>query len=91
MTTSRYNFPFLSTAILTLSVLCGACKDDDDGINESQVVIETIDDSHQSDDELRVKTDLKTFVYDYEYDNIGKAFINRITIKQICSTLPCKP
>lgn len=79
MATSR--FFLFSTAILTLSVLCGACQDDDDGINESQVVIETIDDSHQSDDELRVKTDLKTFVYDYEYDNIGKAFINRITNK----------
>lgn len=79
MATSR--FFLFSTAILTLSVLCGACQDDDDGVNESNVVIETIDDSLSSDDELRVKTNLKTFVYGYKYDNTGKAFINRITNK----------
>lgn len=67
--------------MLSLTVLCGACYDDNDVINEPNVVIETTDDSQPSDDKLKVKTNLKTFVYAYEYDNTGKAFINRITNK----------
>lgn len=85
MKTTMTNSPFRSllwiAAMLAIPVFFGSCQDDDDISNEPNIVIETIDDSISSNDELKVKTSLKTYVYNYEYGKTGGAFVNRITYR----------
>lgn len=85
MKTTMTNSPFRSrlwmVAMLAISVFCGACQDDDSSNNEPKIVVETTDDSIPSTDELKVKTNLKTYVYNYEYGKTGGAFIDRINYR----------
>lgn len=85
MKTATTNSPFRSSlwiaAMLAVTVFCGACQDDDIINNTHDIAVETIDDSISSNDELMVKTNLKTYVYNYEYGKTGGAFINRINYR----------
>ena len=76
----KFNLASLQSAVLSLLLVAclTACKKDDVAPEEPVVEFESEEYSKPTEDELRVVSDYPAYVIPYEYNNFGKALVDRL-------------
>ena len=80
---SKFSLAYLKSAVLSLVLVAclSACKKDDAGSTNKVIMPEFEEYSTPTEDALRVVSEHPAYIIPYEYDNFGKALVNRLQNK----------
>ncbi|MBQ1228052.1 MAG: hypothetical protein IIX79_08185, partial [Alistipes sp.] len=71
-------FIYNACIVLFVAVLLSACKKDDIGSKQKELLFETEEYSAPTEDALNVVSNLPAYVFAYDYKDFGAALVNRM-------------